>query len=86
MNEESIKPHTETLHDVIHVLLKYRQPLDKNYSKLTLLKDGLDFKVRKHRNSNPTISLKHLQNLQTDLEDVLHHDATIRMAQPFEEY
>jgi hypothetical protein len=86
INEDTVKPHKESIHDLIHVILKYRQNIDKIYSKMTLLKDALEFKARMQRAENSKVNHRHLTNLGADIEDAFQHDMTIRMGQPFENY
>jgi hypothetical protein len=74
------------LRDAIYVLVRYKGNLDKIYSKLYKAKENLRAKAKKEREENPRVSHAHLNNLKEDIEEVLHHDGTIQMGQPFDEY
>jgi hypothetical protein len=72
------------VHDAIHVILTHKRQLDKTFTVLHNLKEGLDTKTKAMKKENKSVNLKHIKHLKEDIEETLHHNGSFYMAQPFE--
>ena len=72
------------LHDLMHVLMKYKGNLDKTYSTMKIAKENLHALAKQQRLANPRIDHSHLKNLKADIEETLHSDGTFHMGHPYE--
>jgi hypothetical protein len=77
LHEEHFKIHIKQFEE--HV-----KKINTCYRELIKLKSALDSKVKSEKQADPQANHRNIKNLKEDVEELLTHDATFKMGQPFE--
>jgi hypothetical protein len=74
----------DNIHDAIHVISVHKHQMDRVFTTLHKLKEGLVYKAQSEKVKNPQINYLPIKYLKADIEEPLHSDGTFHMGHPYE--